>query len=65
MKPLKKTYKGEAIKKVQLSIPISYQFFLIKRAADVSLTEQKTYNIQDVIRNLIEKDMEEYRRGNS
>ena len=65
MKALKKTYTGEAIKKVQLSIPVSYQFYLIKRAADVSLAEQKTYNIQDVIRNLIEKDMEEYRRDNS
>lgn len=60
MKALKETYKEKVIKKIQISIPVSYEFHLIKRVADISLAEKRSCNIQDIIRDLIKKDMEEF-----
>ena len=64
MKALNKTFKEEAIKKLQLSIPISYELYLIRKAAYVAILEKKAYNIQDVIRDLIKKDIKEFNEFN-
>ena len=52
---------------VHLTMPLSWKRYLQEKALKKSkgITEGSDVNTQDVIRNLIEKDMEEYRRGNS